>query len=92
MSSGLEKRFTLLFTRAREHFENPTSQHRQIAVGFLWVSLFVFVGKLAGAAKEMVIAWRYGVSQTPVCQPKPAPPIFEIIYISGRLGDDHAKT
>ena len=28
-----------------------------------WVSLFVFVGKLAGAAKEMAIAYRYGLSQ-----------------------------
>lgn len=36
--------------------------HRRIASGFLWVSLFVIVGKLAGAAKEMAIAWRYGVS------------------------------
>lgn len=27
-----------------------------------WVSLFVFVGKLAGAAKEIAIAYRYGVS------------------------------
>ncbi|WP_161988132.1 murein biosynthesis integral membrane protein MurJ [Variovorax guangxiensis] len=43
---------------------DPESQHRQIALGFFWVSLFVFVGKLAGAAKEMTIAWRYGVSAT----------------------------
>lgn len=28
------------------------------------VSLFALIGKLAGAAKEMVIAWRYGVSDT----------------------------
>jgi putative peptidoglycan lipid II flippase len=27
-----------------------------------WVALFVFLGKLAGAAKEMAIAYRYGVS------------------------------
>ncbi len=27
-----------------------------------WVAFFVFLGKLAGAAKEMAIAWRYGVS------------------------------
>lgn len=27
-----------------------------------WVALFVFVGKLAGAAKEMVVAYRYGIS------------------------------
>ncbi len=28
-----------------------------------WVALFVFVGKLAGAAKEMAIAYRYGLSR-----------------------------
>jgi len=55
---------TGLVERLRRHWANPQSQHRQIAQGFLWVSLFVFVGKLAGAAKEMAIAWRYGVSAT----------------------------
>ena len=30
----------------------------------MWVALFVFIGKLASAAKEMAIAWRYGVSET----------------------------
>jgi peptidoglycan biosynthesis protein MviN/MurJ (putative lipid II flippase) len=43
---------------------NAESHHRRIAIGFIWVSLFVLVGKLAGAAKEMAIAWRYGVSGT----------------------------
>lgn len=55
---------TRLFERIRSHLVNPDSQHRQIALGFVWVSLFVLVGKLAGAAKEMAIAWRYGVSPT----------------------------
>lgn len=55
---------TNLITRIRRHLSDPNSQHRQIALGFLWVGLFVFVGKLAGAAKEMTIAWRYGVSAT----------------------------
>ena len=50
------------FRKARTRLLDPASQHRRIAVGFLWVSLFVFLGKLAGAAKEMAIAWRYGVS------------------------------
>jgi putative peptidoglycan lipid II flippase len=50
--------------RIRRHLADRDSRHREIALGFLWVSLFVFVGKLAGAAKEMVIAWRYGVSAT----------------------------
>jgi peptidoglycan biosynthesis protein MviN/MurJ (putative lipid II flippase) len=40
------------------------SHHRRIAVGFFWVSLFVLIGKLAGAAKEMAVAWRYGVGGT----------------------------
>ena len=48
--------------RMRQHLRKPASEHRQIAQGFLWVSLFVLVGKLAGAGKEMAIAWRYGTS------------------------------
>jgi putative peptidoglycan lipid II flippase len=36
--------------------------HYDIARGMAWVTLFVFLGKLAGAAKEMAVAWRYGVS------------------------------
>jgi peptidoglycan biosynthesis protein MviN/MurJ (putative lipid II flippase) len=51
-------------SRIRRHLADPDSDHRKIATGFLWVSLFVLVGKLAGAAKEMAIAWRYGVSET----------------------------
>lgn len=53
-----------MLERIRRHLADPDSQHRQIALGFFWVSMFVFVGKLAGAAKEMAIAWRYGVSPT----------------------------
>jgi putative peptidoglycan lipid II flippase len=36
--------------------------HHAIARDMGWVAMFVFVGKLAGAAKEMAIAYRYGVS------------------------------
>jgi peptidoglycan biosynthesis protein MviN/MurJ (putative lipid II flippase) len=36
--------------------------HKSIARGILIVGTFVFLGKLAGAAKEMAVAWRYGVS------------------------------
>lgn len=57
-------RYLCIVERIKRHLANPDSQHRQIAIGFLWVSLFVLVGKLAGAAKEMTIAWRYGVSST----------------------------
>lgn len=53
-----------IIERIRRHLSNPDSQHRQIALGFLWVSMFVFFGKLAGAAKEMTIAWRYGIGPT----------------------------
>lgn len=54
----------LTLERVRRHLANPESYHRKIVTGFAWVSLFVFAGKLAGAAKEMAIAWRYGVSET----------------------------
>lgn len=37
--------------------------HHAIARGMAWVMLFVFLGKLASAAKEMAIAYRYGVSE-----------------------------
>ena len=50
-------------SRIKQHLHDPDSYHRRIAQGFLWVSAFVFIGKLAGAAKEMTIAWRYGVSE-----------------------------
>ena len=36
--------------------------HHAIARGMAWVTLFVFLGKLVGAAKEMTIAYRYGIS------------------------------
>ena len=46
--------------RARIH--NAHSDHHAIARGMAWVALFVFLGSLARAAKEMAIAYRYGVS------------------------------
>jgi putative peptidoglycan lipid II flippase len=36
--------------------------HREILRGIVSVGAFVLVGKVAAAAKEMVVAWRYGVS------------------------------
>ena len=39
-----------------------SSDNREIFRGLIWVALFVFLGKFAGAAKEMAIAYRYGVS------------------------------
>lgn len=41
---------------------NAHPDHHAIARGMAWVTLFVLLGKLAGAAKEMAIAYRYGVS------------------------------
>lgn len=40
-----------------------SSKHRRIAKSILLISLFVGVGKLAGAAKEMAIAYKYGTSE-----------------------------
>lgn len=37
--------------------------HWRIAKGMAWVTLFVFIAKLAGAAKDMAIAYRYGVNE-----------------------------
>lgn len=53
-----------LFDRIRRHWGDPQSPHRRVASGFLWVGGFIFIAKLAGAMKEMAIAWRYGVSET----------------------------
>ncbi|WP_448506386.1 murein biosynthesis integral membrane protein MurJ [Immundisolibacter sp.] len=46
----------------RRRISNAHPDHHAIAQGMAWVALFVFVGKLASAAKEMTIAYRYGVS------------------------------
>ncbi|SAK75882.1 virulence factor MVIN family protein [Caballeronia hypogeia] len=40
------------------------SDHKCIAKGTAVVSLFVFLGKGAGAFKEMAIAYRYGIGST----------------------------
>ena len=39
-----------------------TTADRQILSGIAWVTLFALVGRCAGAAKEMAIAWRFGVN------------------------------
>lgn len=41
--------------------EDPRASNRAIAHGVLWVAIFVMLAKLVGAAKEVVIAARYGV-------------------------------
>ena len=50
------------FSVIRKRINNAHPEHHAIARGMAWITLFVFVGKLAGAAKEMTIAYRYGVS------------------------------
>lgn len=35
--------------------------HHAIAKSMGWIMIFVFVGKIAGAAKEMAVSYRYGV-------------------------------
>ena len=42
---------------------NAHPDHRDIARGLAWVVLFVFAAKVAGAVKEMTVAWRYGVGR-----------------------------
>ncbi len=59
LASKLKKMISELATRVRAMHPD----HHAIANGMAWVSLFVFIGKLAGAAKEMTVAWRYGVSE-----------------------------
>jgi peptidoglycan biosynthesis protein MviN/MurJ (putative lipid II flippase) len=51
-----------VFSAIRARFYNAHPDHHAIARGMAWVILFVFLGKLAGAAKEMAVAYRYGVS------------------------------
>ena len=53
-----------ILVRVRRHLVDPRSHYRRITFGFLCVSIYVFIGKLAGAAKEIAIACRYGVSDT----------------------------
>jgi len=52
-----------VFSAIRARFYNAHPDHHAIAIGMAWVILFVFLGKLAGAAKEMAIAYRYGISE-----------------------------
>lgn len=51
-----------IFGAIRTRIRNLNPDHHAIFRGMLWVASFVFLGKLAGAAKEMVIAYRYGIS------------------------------
>lgn len=51
-------------TRARaflDRLRNAQADHHAIAQGMAWVALFVLLASLARAAREMAIAYRYGV-------------------------------
>ena len=54
----------LLPSRLRAWLTHLGADHKLIARGMIVVGIFVFTGKLAGAAKEMAVAWRYGISET----------------------------
>jgi peptidoglycan biosynthesis protein MviN/MurJ (putative lipid II flippase) len=43
-------------------WQGTAGEHRAIIRGLIAVAAFAFLGKLAGAAKEVAVAWRYGVS------------------------------
>lgn len=59
MSEALKipKRFAAWGSALKAVNEN----HRAILRGMAWVSFFIFFSRLMGAAKEMIIAYRYGV-------------------------------
>lgn len=46
----------------RSRIQAIHSDHKRIARGAAWVAAFVLIGKLAGAGKEMAVAYRYGIS------------------------------
>jgi len=52
----------MFFHRWINRLRNAHPDHHAIARGMVWVALFVLLGSLARAAKEMAIAYRYGVS------------------------------
>lgn len=51
-----------LFSAFRARLRNAHPDHHAIARGMAWVALFVLFGSFARAAKEMAIAYRYGVN------------------------------
>jgi len=43
--------------------QHPQTDNQRVFRGMLAVSAFVMIGKLAGAGKEIGIAWRFGVGE-----------------------------
>jgi len=44
-----------------DRFRRVDKDHKRIVRGLFLVSIFIFLGKIAGAAKEVVIAYKFGV-------------------------------
>ncbi len=51
-----------LISRLRARWHASTDEHRSIVRAVVAVAIFSVLGKLATAAKEIAIAWRFGVS------------------------------
>lgn len=52
----------MFFTRWTHRLREAHPDHHAIARGMAWVALFVLLGSVARAAREVAIAYRYGVS------------------------------
>ena len=50
--------------RASRQLATLHADHKRIAQGLVLGAVFVLIGRIAGAGKEMSIAWRYGISGT----------------------------
>lgn len=50
------------FSTIRARIHNAHPDHHVIARDMAWVALFVFLGAIARAAREVAIAYRYGIS------------------------------
>lgn len=51
-----------LFSAIRSRIHNAHPDHHAIARSMVWVAVFVLLGSIARAAREIAIAYRYGVS------------------------------
>ena len=45
------------------HLQSVDKDHKRIVRGLFLVSIFVFIGKIAGAAKEVAIAYKFGIGE-----------------------------
>ncbi len=58
----MKRRLTVLHSRWIRRLRDAHPDHHAITRGMAWVALFVLLGSIARAAKEVAIAYRYGVS------------------------------